>query len=94
MEIGTQYPDTPVEWVPLSACRMTSFGIQTPGLALTPGGLVQRGKEPRSSAAPRGKADARVHRPVPSAHAAQARWAEDVRSHRLSANSDFRVTRV
>lgn len=60
VEIGTQYPDTPVEWVPLSACRMTSFGIQTPGLALTPGGLVQRGKEPRSSAAPRGKADARM----------------------------------
>lgn len=45
VEVGVQFPDAPVEWVPLSQCRMTAHGFQAPALELTPTGLVRRGRE-------------------------------------------------
>ncbi|CAL9371718.1 hypothetical protein [Streptomyces sp. enrichment culture] len=50
VEVGVQFPDAPVEWVPLSRCRMTAHGIQAPAMELTPAGLRRRGWEVRPSA--------------------------------------------
>ncbi|MGA5178869.1 competence protein CoiA family protein [Streptomyces pseudogriseolus] len=52
VEVGVQFADAPVEWVPLSRCRMTAHGFQAPALAITPTGLVRRGREARPSASP------------------------------------------
>ncbi|MFF0793041.1 competence protein CoiA family protein [Streptomyces spiralis] len=44
VEVGVQFPDSPVEWVSLSQCRMTAHGIQAPALEPTESGLVPRGR--------------------------------------------------
>ncbi|MFD3494907.1 hypothetical protein ACFWWB_30805 [Streptomyces sp. NPDC058690] len=44
VEVGVQYPGAPIEWVPLSECRMTVHGILAPALELTSKGLVPRGQ--------------------------------------------------
>jgi hypothetical protein len=50
VEVGAQFPDTPVAWVALSQCRMTAHGIQPPALELTPTGLARaRGTGPSPS---------------------------------------------
>ncbi|MDN3252882.1 competence protein CoiA family protein [Streptomyces sp. MA25(2023)] len=41
VEVGVQFPDTPVAWVSLSRCRMTDHGVQAPALELTPAGLAR-----------------------------------------------------
>jgi len=72
VEVGVQFPATPVEWVPLAKCRMTEHGMQPPALASTPDGLVPRCRETRPPARPVPQADpATLHRvrrvePVPS----------------------------
>ncbi|MEZ3178685.1 hypothetical protein KYY02_08200 [Streptomyces pimonensis] len=50
VDVGVQFPDAPVEWVPLSKCRMTAYGLQAPGLELTPNGVVRQGREARQPA--------------------------------------------
>ncbi|MFJ9047374.1 competence protein CoiA family protein [Streptomyces sp. NPDC102347] len=50
VEVGVQFADSPVEWTPLSQCRMTAHGIHAPALELTSTGLSRRGREPRPSA--------------------------------------------
>lgn len=45
VEVGVQFPGAPIEWVPLSKCRMTTHGIQAPALEPTSKGLVPRGKQ-------------------------------------------------
>ncbi|RSM84650.1 hypothetical protein DMH25_45595, partial [Streptomyces sp. WAC 01325] len=42
VEIGTQFPDRPVEWTSLSECTLTPEGIVTPSLLRTPSGIVPR----------------------------------------------------
>ncbi|CAL9389343.1 hypothetical protein SUDANB6_01226 [Streptomyces sp. enrichment culture] len=42
VEIGTQFPDRPVEWTSLSECTLTPEGIVTPSLLHTPDGIVPR----------------------------------------------------
>ncbi|MFI9155822.1 hypothetical protein [Streptomyces sp. NPDC053367] len=42
VEIGTQFAQGPVEWVPLSRCVLTSDGVLTPGLVRTRAGIVPR----------------------------------------------------
>lgn len=50
VEVGVQFPDTPLAWVSLSRCRMTDHGIQAPALELTPAGLARaRGAGPPTS---------------------------------------------
>ncbi|WP_306191325.1 competence protein CoiA family protein [Streptomyces sp. MK5] len=52
VEVGVQFPDSPVEWVSLSQCRMTAHGIQAPALELTESGLVPRGRKMPSPTRP------------------------------------------
>ncbi|AZQ38102.1 hypothetical protein EJ357_35455 [Streptomyces cyaneochromogenes] len=42
VEIGTQFPDGPVEWTSLAECTLTPEGIVTPSLLRTPNGIVPR----------------------------------------------------
>lgn len=42
VEIGTQFPDRPVDWTSLSECTLTPEGIVTPSLLHTPGGIIPR----------------------------------------------------
>ncbi|MEU2565847.1 competence protein CoiA family protein [Streptomyces althioticus] len=49
VEVGVQFADAPVEWIPLSRCRMTAYGIHAPALELTPTGLSRLDREPRPS---------------------------------------------
>ncbi|MET8946788.1 competence protein CoiA family protein [Streptomyces sp. NPDC004542] len=42
VEIGTQFPDRPVKWVPLAQCTLSPQGIVTPELLHTPNGIVPR----------------------------------------------------
>ncbi len=49
VEVGVQFSGSPVEWLPLTRCRMTAHGIQAPALELTPTGLNRRGLEVRPS---------------------------------------------
>ncbi|MET8331728.1 competence protein CoiA family protein [Streptomyces sp. NPDC005181] len=46
VEIGTQFPDMPVEWTKLSECRITSDGIVTPSLIHGAQGIVPRHSVP------------------------------------------------
>ncbi|MFJ8539330.1 competence protein CoiA family protein [Streptomyces sp. NPDC093591] len=46
VEIGTQFPDRPVEWTSLSDCMLTPEGIVTPSLLHTPKGIVPRHAAP------------------------------------------------
>ncbi|MET7290590.1 competence protein CoiA family protein [Streptomyces griseoloalbus] len=41
VEVGVQYPDTPIDWVPLTECHMTAHGIRLPGHEPTPGGIAR-----------------------------------------------------
>ncbi|AJP04314.1 hypothetical protein TU94_25455 [Streptomyces cyaneogriseus subsp. noncyanogenus] len=50
MEIGTQFPDRPVEWTSLSECTLTPEGIVTPNLLHTPDGIVPRHTVPTGPA--------------------------------------------
>ncbi|MGP4088936.1 hypothetical protein [Streptomyces sp. KR55] len=52
VEIGTQFPDRPVEWTSLSECSLTPEGIVTPGLLHTPSGIVPRHAAPATPALP------------------------------------------
>ncbi|ULR54663.1 competence protein CoiA family protein [Streptomyces deccanensis] len=42
VEIGTQFPDRPVDWTSLSECTLEREGIVTPSLLHTPDGIVPR----------------------------------------------------
>lgn len=50
VEIGTQFPDEPVEWTSLSDCTLTPEGIVTPSLLHTPSGIVPRHAAPADPA--------------------------------------------
>ncbi|MFI6207953.1 competence protein CoiA family protein [Streptomyces sp. NPDC051041] len=50
VEVGVQLPDTPIDWVPLTECRMTAHGIRLPGLEPTADGLVPLGRQAPSPA--------------------------------------------
>ncbi|WP_432137732.1 competence protein CoiA family protein [Streptomyces sp. bgisy154] len=50
VEIGTQFPDRPVEWSSLSECTLTPEGIVTPSLLRTPSGIVPRHAAPAEPA--------------------------------------------
>jgi uncharacterized coiled-coil protein SlyX len=52
VEIGTQFPDVPVEWTSLAECTLNSEGIVTPGLLVTPNGIVPRHAAPAEAAPP------------------------------------------
>ncbi|MFD7401642.1 competence protein CoiA family protein [Streptomyces sp. NPDC059866] len=52
VEIGTQFPDRPVEWTSLSECSLTPEGIVTPDLFHTPSGIVPRHAVPATPALP------------------------------------------
>ncbi|WP_326606713.1 competence protein CoiA family protein [Streptomyces sp. NBC_01800] len=51
VEIGTQFPDRPVEWTKLSECRITSDGIVTPSLIHGAQGIVPRHSVPEPAPA-------------------------------------------
>ncbi|MET4671500.1 MULTISPECIES: competence protein CoiA family protein [unclassified Streptomyces] len=64
-EIGTQFPDRPVEWTSLSECTLTPDGIVTSSLLRTPGGIVPRhtaaaGTAPSPSGLPLTPASVRI----------------------------------
>ncbi|MFJ4492822.1 competence protein CoiA family protein [Streptomyces diastaticus] len=52
VEIGTQFPDRPVEWTSLSECTLAPEGIVTPSLLRTPSGIVPRHAAPAEPAPP------------------------------------------
>ncbi|MEV6378040.1 competence protein CoiA family protein [Streptomyces sp. NPDC051773] len=52
VEIGTQFPDRPVEWTSLSECTLTPEGIVTPSLLRTTNGIVPRHAAPAAPAPP------------------------------------------
>jgi hypothetical protein len=60
VEVGVQYPDTPIDWVPLTDCHMTVHGIRLPGHEPIPGALASldtRNQPPASRSPLTPKAD-------------------------------------
>ncbi|GGW35430.1 competence protein CoiA family protein [Streptomyces griseoloalbus] len=60
VEVGVQYPDTPIDWVPLTECHMTADGVRLPGHEPTPGGtarLDRRNPSPALRSLPTPQAD-------------------------------------
>ncbi|MFF0112445.1 competence protein CoiA family protein [Streptomyces prasinus] len=44
VEVGVQYPNTPIDWVPLTECHMTAHGIRFPGHEPVARGLAPLGR--------------------------------------------------